>query len=407
MQDGRSRMSSLCSLGRPRKMSKVAEVFYLANELLASIFKHLNGFELCTVARTCRRFRDASHIEEIWQHLCDRDYGASSLRQWPEGTTYRDLYINVLHKYGYLLGLWKCDVNPYGGLVYIEIVQGGIDAFDCRAPLDPDITSVLRRRRIFSIRIEEGKSVVLCYSSWDDTPHYATLHKEKIDGKKVVRFYLQCSNQERHEFPREREKGMQFLRRWMKDEYDNENLLFYQPHMIQLVLMKYVNMHSMHRMPIDFEALELPQQTDEELVIKPGIFKGTYSSHGVELVMVTFSSAEDKILGIKITGDPNVPEGKLTFEVDLRRPVIEELPVSEGQQRPFELPNVIEARFTDFPPFYQAKYHGAGQIASHGFLSPRMTPGVFVLFNDDLFGFLWSDLMAFSVYSRANEPYLR
>ena len=26
-------------------------------------------------------------------------------------------------------------------------------------------------------------------------------------------------------------------------------------------------------MPIDFEALELPQQTDEELVIKPGIFK--------------------------------------------------------------------------------------------------------------------------------------
>ena len=33
----------------------------------------------------------------------------------------------------------------------------------------------------------------------------------------------------------------------MKDEYDNENLLFYQPHMIQLVLMKYVNMHSMHR----------------------------------------------------------------------------------------------------------------------------------------------------------------
>ena len=30
--------------------------------------------------------------------------------------------------------------------------------------------------------------------------------------------------------------------------------------------------------------------------------------------------------------------------------------MSAGQQRPFELPNVIEARFTDFPPFYQSKY---------------------------------------------------
>ena len=43
------------------------------------------------------------------------------------------------------------------------------------------------------------------------------------------------------------QQGMQFLRNWMKDEYNNENLLFYQPHMVQLVLMKYVNVHSMYR----------------------------------------------------------------------------------------------------------------------------------------------------------------
>ena len=43
------------------------------------------------------------------------------------------------------------------------------------------------------------------------------------------------------------QQGMQFLRNWMKDEYNDENLLFYQPHMVQLVLMKYVNVHSMYR----------------------------------------------------------------------------------------------------------------------------------------------------------------
>jgi len=40
---------------------------------------------------------------------------------------------------------------------------------------------------------------------------------------------------------------MDVLRRWMKEEYNNENLLFYQPHMVQLVLMRYVTMHSLHR----------------------------------------------------------------------------------------------------------------------------------------------------------------
>ncbi|XP_067055590.1 F-box only protein 31-like [Acropora muricata] len=394
-------------LPRRKEICATAQVFTLANELLASIFKHLNGFELCTVAKTCQRFRAASQIDQIWQHLCERDYGASSLSEWPEFSSYHDLYITVLHKYGYLLGLWKCNVNPYGGLVCVQIVQGGIDAVDCRAPVDPDIRAPLRQKRLFSIRIREGKPVVLCFSDKEDIPHYASLKKDKADGKEVVRFSLQCSNHEKHEIPQEREQGMQFLRNWMKDEYNNENLLFYQPHMVQLVLMKYVNVHSMFRLPIELEALKIPPETNEKPLIMPGIFKGTYSSHGVELVMVTHSPADHKIFGTKITGDPNVPEGKLTFEVDLTRPLSEDNPGPGEGKMSFMLSNAIEARFKDFPPTYRARYHGAGQIASHGFVSPQMTPGHFVLFNDDLFGFLWNDLMAFSVYSRANEPFLQ
>lgn len=42
-------------------------------------------------------------------------------------------------------------------------------------------------------------------------------------------------------------QGMGFLRKWLKEEYNNEELLFFQPHMVQLVLMKYVTMHSLHK----------------------------------------------------------------------------------------------------------------------------------------------------------------
>ncbi|XP_015751669.1 PREDICTED: F-box only protein 31-like [Acropora digitifera] len=398
-----------CALQRRKEICATAQVFTLANELLASIFKHLNGFELCTVAKTCQRFRAASQIDQIWQHLCERDYGASSLSEWPEFSNYHDLYITVLHKYGYLLGLWKCNVNPYGGLVCVKIVQGGIDAVDCRAPVDPDIRAPLRQKRLFSIRIREGKPVVLCFSDKEDIPHYASLKvgvKLMLKSCCILFFSFGLSIVmiiDNNYF----QQGMQFLRNWMKDEYNNENLLFYQPHMVQLVLMKYVNVHSMFRLPIELEALKIPRETNEKPLIMPGIFKGTYSSHGVELVMVTHSPADHKIFGTKITGDPNVPEGKLTFEVDLTRPLSEDNQEPGEGKMSFMLSNAIEARFKDFPPTYRARYHGAGQIASHGFVSPQMTPGHFVLFNDDLFGFLWNDLMAFSVYSRANEPFLQ
>ena len=54
------------------KIEVMARIFSLANELLASIFKHLNGIELAIVAQTCQRFHDASLIDQIWQHLCFR-----------------------------------------------------------------------------------------------------------------------------------------------------------------------------------------------------------------------------------------------------------------------------------------------------------------------------------------------
>lgn len=50
----------------------MAKIFTLANEVLACIFRHLNGLDLGTVAKTCQRFRSATYIDQIWQHICVR-----------------------------------------------------------------------------------------------------------------------------------------------------------------------------------------------------------------------------------------------------------------------------------------------------------------------------------------------
>lgn len=168
-------------------------------------------------------------------------------------------------------------------------------------------------------------------------------------------------------------------------------------------------MHSLHKHPLTFEALEFQKCSRDSIILTPGVFKGTYSSHGVELVMVTIE--DQRIIATKLTGDPNVPAGEVTFDVDLSRPVTDDAqpPAEAGncQARELHLPQAYEARYRNFPPTYRARYHGKGQIASHGFVSPQWTPGHFVLFNDDMFGFLWLELLAFSVYSRTTEPFLR
>nr|XP_058969121.1 F-box only protein 31-like [Pocillopora verrucosa] len=386
----------------------MAKIFTLANEVLACIFRHLNGLDLGTVAKTCQRFRSATYIDQIWQHICVRDYGVSSLDQW-NVSSFRELYIIVLHKYGCLLGVWKCNINPYGGLVHIKVYPGKIEAVDCRAPFDPDIKSPLRPKVMFDIKVHDGKAAVMCHSDWDNGSHSGNLMIEETGEGKVPQFHLKCDSWSNHEIPSDREEGMGFLRKWLKEEYNNENLLFIQPHMVQLVLMKYVTMHSLHKKPLTFEALDFQQCNRDNPFLTPGVFKGTYSSHGVEMVMITIE--DQRIVATKLTGDPNVPAGQVTFDVDLSRPVTDDAQPSaaagSGKAQEFQIPPAYEARYTDYPHTYLARYHGKGRIASHGFVSPQWTRGHFVLFNDDMFGFLWIELMAFSVYSRTTEPFLR
>lgn len=50
-------------------------------------------------------------------------------------------------------------------------------------------------------------------------------------------------------------------------------------------------------------------------------------------------------------------------------------------------------------------FYGTGLIAGHGFTSPERTPGVFILFDEDRFGFIWLELKSFSLYSRVQATF--
>ena len=52
--------------------------------------------------------------------------------------------------------------------------------------------------------------------------------------------------------------------------------------------------------------------------IPPGLFQASYGPHGIELIRleVPLDSSISGMRGVKVTGDPNVPFDKTTFEID-------------------------------------------------------------------------------------------
>ena len=67
-----------------------------------------------------------------------------------------------------------------------------------------------------------------------------------------------------------------------------------------------------------YRRLTLPSPSSPTLPcpLSPGLFTGQYSAHGTEIVLVQLGMEGTYLRGIKITGDPNVPFNKVTFEVE-------------------------------------------------------------------------------------------
>lgn len=148
-----------------------------------------------------------------------------------------------------------------------------------------------------------------------------------------------------------------------------------------------------------------------------------------------------------LQGDPHIPAGQITFRADLHYSMVleesqqqsidelsklpllssptmpENLPVQQFYvptdclDRGFETPRYCKARLdlrrvtffllwltrSRLTPDLHFRFHAFGQVAGHGFTNSSYTRGHWIIFNEDLFGFLWLELCTFSVFHRIQE----
>ncbi|XP_062817700.1 F-box only protein 31 isoform X3 [Anolis carolinensis] len=322
-------------------------------------------------------------------------------------------------------------------------------------PHDPHVDDPMRFKPLFRIHLMERKSATVECMYGHKGPHSGHIQIVKRDE-----FSTKCNQTDHHRMSGGRQEE---FRTWLREEWGRTLEDIFHEHMQELILMKFIYT-SQYDNCLTYRRIYLPPQSPDDL-IEPGLFKGTYGSHGLEIVMLSFHGKKAK--GTKITGDPNIPAGQQTVEIDLAHPIrlpdieslsnfselsrivleVEERVRREQQQQqqeeegvqgekgqeevlqpgaavpegdgaeapeeeegavaaqtpspcPFVLPGGIASRNEDYPRTCRACFYGTGLIAGHGFTSPERTPGVFVLFDNDRFGFIWLELQSFSLYSR-------
>ncbi|XP_075017652.1 F-box only protein 31 isoform X2 [Calonectris borealis] len=430
----------------------------LPPELLVQIFGSLPGTDLPSLARVCTTFRRILRTDTIWRRRCREEYGVcENLRKLEiTGVSCRDVYAKLLHRYRHILGLWQPDIGPYGGLLNVVVDGLFIIGWMYLPPHDPHVDDPMRFKPLFRIHLMERKCATVECMYGHKGPHNGHIQIVKKDE-----FSTKCNQTDHHRMSGGRQEE---FRTWLREEWGRTLEDIFHEHMQELILMKFIYT-SQYDNCLTYRRIYLPPSSPDDL-IKPGLFKGTYGSHGLEIVMLSFHGKKAK--GTKITGDPNIPAGQQTVEIDLAHPLqlpdIENLrdfselsrivlevqeqvrreeqeqehrqeeedcsqqaasqpaakpPGGEGAEgeetaagaegttqdkapasQPFVLPMGVISRNEDYPRTCRICFYGTGLIAGHGFTSPERTPGVFVLFDDDRFGFIWLELKSFSLYSR-------
>ncbi|KAK2505199.1 hypothetical protein MC885_013615 [Smutsia gigantea] len=470
----------------------------LPPELLVEIFASLPGTDLPSLAQVCTKFRRILHTDTIWRRRCREEYGVcENLRKLEitgvscrdvyakrvnprvksgrfmkilpdyEHMEYRDVYTPavLLHRYRHILGLWQPDIGPYGGLLNVVVDGFFIIGWMYMPPHDPHVHDPMRFKPLFRIHLMERRSATVECMYGHRGPHNGHIQIVKMDE-----FSTKCNQTDHHRMPGGRQEE---FRTWLREEWGRTLEDIFHEHMQELILMKFIYT-SQYDNCLTYRRIYLPPSRPDDL-IRPGLFKGTYGSHGLEVVMLSFHGTRAR--GTKITGDPNIPAGQQTVEIDLMhriqlpdaenlcnfnelsRLVLEvreqvrqeqeeagpdggegrgeqsprepqgptspsaepstekgrglgdgaaaaaaERPIPSGQGQPFVLPMGVSSRNEDYPRTCRI-FYGTGLIAGHGFTSPEHTPGVFILFDEDRFGFIWLELKSFSLYSRVQAAF--
>ncbi|XP_047473721.1 F-box only protein 31-like [Penaeus chinensis] len=388
------------------------QVINLSEDVLVKILMECSAHDLVAISSTCKLFYRLARDELIWKYICKKDYNISQ-DDIGDNDSYYKLYANLLHKYGWLQGTYQTEVGPYGELMEVKFENGCIKGLNWEIGSEIDVDAPLKQYVLFSIKGDKKSPECVCLP--DIAPHSCSLVLDKRRGH----VKQHCSEPDNH---------IQALVEYIISGKHTESgwvnrlkMVFLNEALASGALHQPIHVPGPENIP---EELLMKDGTLPPQLITPGLFKGSYGSHGTEVILFKYKD-ENELHGIKVTGDPNVYAGKITVKVSLRFPV---KPLSKEEQRSYEIlkniepeqsaepissikpqafipPDGFDLRDTSPPESCKARYHGFGQIAFEGFQQPNFIGAHIMVFNNDLLGVAWITLESFSLFRRVENTF--
>jgi len=384
------------------------QILDLPSEILLNIVKLLECVDICAIRHVNSHLKHLCDNESVWISKAKSDFRVR-LKAGESSVSPRVYYQNMLYKFGPMFGLWqRQNLKFYSGLLKVSYADR-IVTFENLVPTS-DIFSPLKCLKFLTVALSDDGSL-LVHSH------------DKMTSTKKVRINLNVQNSE---------STLEIINSNMKDyitspaewrELLEEFKSWDTSQDSELALMKFVSLYHSRTM-FSYKRLYLPRchlNPIRRCPLRPGLFKGSYGGHGVELVKLVqvVKGSMMGTYGVKVTGDPNVPFNEVTFQIlaedclsipfdmqktvnGIRSSMMDNItvPYQENVHQSFCVPfNMIE-RVPIKKTQCVGRWAAEAQIASHMFQDPQMIEANFVLFNEDEFAVMFLDLNTISMFHR-------
>jgi hypothetical protein len=130
-----------------------------------------------------------------------------------------------------------------------------------------------------------------------------------------------------------------------------------------------------------------------------GLWKGKYGDHGEAVIRISYEG--DMMLAKKVTGDPHVPAGEVTFRADLSSNM-DRMTIESADDDTYFV-EALELKDGEIMKREQKKveeFIAEGMIATKGYEHAHFVPGRLFLLDETTIGFLWVPIGQFVTLER-------
>lgn len=382
----------------------------LPAEILVKILQCLPAADLVSVALTSIKLYYLYLEESVWIARAFKDYGVR-LKVSDEFSP-RLFYQSVLHAYRRTIGTWqRVNLKYYSSLLKVSVQEESLVFSELIPPYQLDqpfryvnFLRVSRQKNDTSARIENLSKIA-------PSNRVKIIASECEDIGPDLKIIL--SDIEDHTLnPSEwREIMLEFMM-----------LTGGEVHVNDVLLMKFIQTYH-SRALYSYRKLNSSWSSSLGQPLQSGYFFGNYGSHGTEVIELNVTSLIAGTVGRKVTGDPNVPFGEISFRLHHEKCL----------NIPAEVQDSLESlsEFLDNPTYldYQAglkldflvptgclerqpipyrscigRWSCECQVAGHGFRDPSFISGNFILFTKDVFAVLFLGINSISLFRRVEYP---